>query len=145
MPMDTPVTMPPVTVAEGKLLLQIPPLDVSDNVIGVLMHTFDGPVIVPAKGSGLIVTRFVAMAVPQLFVTVYLIVSIPVVTPVTTSPDKVTMVEELLHDPPEEVSTKVMEFPTQTELKPVIVPADGNGFTVINFTAVVLPYRFVTV
>ena len=62
LPAIKPVTMPvPLTVAmPGAELTQAPPAAVSDNVMAAPTQTLSAPVIVPAIGSGLTVTRCVA-------------------------------------------------------------------------------------
>jgi hypothetical protein len=52
------------------VLLQIPPAAVSLRLMVVPAHTVDGPLMVPACGSGLTVMDCIAVAVPQLLVTV---------------------------------------------------------------------------
>ena len=68
-PVAIPVTNPPVTVALLVVALQVPPGKLSVNVIAAAAHTIESPVIVPAEGMGLTVIIFVAIAVPQVFVT----------------------------------------------------------------------------
>ena len=59
-----------LTVAIALLvLLQVPPVAVSESVMLVPVHTLDAPEIVPASGSGLTVIVLIAVAVPQPFVT----------------------------------------------------------------------------
>jgi hypothetical protein len=71
MPAVTAVTDPPdVTVALLLLKLQAPPVpEVVYNVV-VPVQILVGPVMMPASGDGLTVNAFVAVAVPQLLVTV---------------------------------------------------------------------------
>ena len=69
MPGVTPVTMPPTTVAFPLLVVHAPPLTVDVSVLDAKTHTVDGPLIVPALGSGLTVKGLVAVAVPQPLVT----------------------------------------------------------------------------
>ena len=65
-------TMPvALTVATAVLLLlQVPPLTVSVRDAGVPAQKVDGPPMVPAVATVLTVTGCVAMAVPQLPLTV---------------------------------------------------------------------------
>ena len=65
-----PVTIPPVTVAFVLLALHIPPVTGSVSVIVEPIHTSAGPLMVPEKGSVLMVINDVAVAVPQAVVTV---------------------------------------------------------------------------
>ena len=87
---------------------------------------------------------FEATAVPQTFVTVYLIVSVPAAAPVTTPADTLAVLL-LLHAPPVDASVKVIVEPTHTLESPVIVPASGNGLMVISFVVVAVPHILVTV
>jgi hypothetical protein len=66
----------------------------------------------------------------------------PDATPVTR-PEPSTVAKELfddVHEPPETVSDKEIEAPTQTEEAPVTVPAKGAGSTVTVFVAIPLPH-----
>ncbi len=69
-PPETPVTIPPITVALALLLLQVPPVTLSVNVMDDPTHTPEGPDIIPSSGSGFTVMGFVAVAVPQPLITV---------------------------------------------------------------------------
>jgi hypothetical protein len=65
-----PVTTPPDTVAFAVLLLlHMPPVVATLNVVVADSHTAAVPVIVPTEGDELTVTIEVAADVPQLFVT----------------------------------------------------------------------------
>ena len=88
-PTAAPVTIPPLTVAFVLLALHTPPGEASVNVVALPTHTFVAPVIIPASGNGLMVIALVADAVPQPFVTLYAMVSIPALTAVTVPPDTV--------------------------------------------------------
>jgi len=81
-PVVLPVTTPlPVTVALVLLLLQVPLPVVSVSVIEAPLHTTDAPVITPADaGTVLMFITAIAVAVPQVFVTPYMIVSTPTAT-----------------------------------------------------------------
>jgi hypothetical protein len=73
LPAETPVTTPVegFTVAAAVfVLLQVPPLILLTNVVVEPVQANVVPPIVPAFGSGLTVTAYVAVAVPQLVVTV---------------------------------------------------------------------------
>src|SRR5579872_4877649 len=82
------------------------------------------PNIAPALGNGLTVIGCVATAEPQLPVVVYLIVSSPPATPVTTPP-LLTVASPLLElqVPPGARSVTVIVVPTHRLLGPNIVPA----------------------
>ena len=96
-----PVTIPPVTDALLLLALQLPPVVPSVKVIVLPTHTLVVPVIVPAVRVAPTVTDSVVVAVPQLLLTVYFIVSVPALTAVTT-PDvfMVAWLLVMLHVPP---------------------------------------------
>lgn len=87
---------------------------------------------------------FVAVAVPHTLVTRYMIVSIPLVIPVTTPPVTDALVLLLLHTPPVTAFESVIVDPMHTPEGPVIVPAFGNGLTVIPFVAETVPHELVT-
>jgi hypothetical protein len=59
-----------VTVARVFVIIHVPPLTVLVSVTVEPVHTNVGPEIVPAVGAALMVTAFVADAVPQELVTV---------------------------------------------------------------------------
>ena len=70
LPVDTPVTTPPLTVAMAvDALLQVPPEMVSIRVVVAPVQLVVEPVIVPATGVGLTVKLWLAATVPQLLVT----------------------------------------------------------------------------
>ena len=71
--------------------------------------------------------------------------SVPAITPVTTPPKTVALLLAVLHVPPLAVSLKVIIEPKQTLVAPVIVPATGNGLTVITYIATAVPQLLVTV
>jgi len=131
-PADIPVAMPnPETLALPSVELHKPPGVPSVYAEVTSVQIVDAPDMTPAYGNGLMVITFIAADVPQVFVTVYLIVSKPGDTPVIIPPiiDAVALVQ--LHMPLGEASDKVMVDAGQTVDGPVIEPADGNGFTVI--------------
>jgi hypothetical protein len=64
MPLTTPAA--DIVATEGSELSQVPPLVVLLSVMLLPVQTTDGPLMVPAAGSGLTVTSIVAFAVPQL-------------------------------------------------------------------------------
>ena len=69
-PAVTPVTVPPITVAEALLLLQVPPVVVLDNTVVAPTQTVDEPVMTPALVAAPMVIVLVVVAVPQISVTV---------------------------------------------------------------------------
>ena len=141
-PLVTPVTKPEVefTVATPVLtLLHTPPLAASLSAVVTRPHIDGVPVMVPALGKGFTVNTFVAAAVPQLLVTVYEIVVVPVDTGVTNPDVELTVatpVLTLLQVPLPAASASSEVAGGQTFSVPVIVPALGAGFTVTVLVAV---------
>ena len=70
-PVATPVTNPVLLTVATRVfeLLQLPPVAASVSWVVAPPHTVSTPVIVPAVIEELTVTIFVAVALPQLFVT----------------------------------------------------------------------------
>ena len=89
---------------------------------------------------------FIAVAEQLILLTVYIMLSVPAVTPVTM-PDGLTEAFALLllHVPPVTTSVNVMAEPTQTVAEPEILPAFGDGFIVTIFVATAVPHVLVTV
>ena len=110
------------------LVLHAPPVAMSVNVIEAPTQTLSTPVMSGTTGKESIIITENAMSLPQLFVTVYLIVSEPADIPVTTPPATVAIPDDVLQTPPDEVSAKVIDKPTHMFDAPLI--ATGNGFTV---------------
>src|SRR3954466_13500961 len=107
-PLTTPVAL--TEAIAGALLVHVPPEPEVDNVITELTHTAEAPVMVPASGSGLTVMALVAVAVPQLLVTKYDIVTVPAILPLTI-PDALTLATDgmlLIHEPPDAASASVI-------------------------------------
>ena len=146
-PAEAPVTTPdPETVAVALLLLHTPPVTASDKLMEKPAHTLEGPVIVPAPDAGFTVIIFVAVAVQLTLVTVYIIVSVPDVAPVTTpNPETVALLLLLLHVPPAAPSDNEIDEPTHTLDAPVIVPAFGVALTVTVFVVIAAPHPILTV
>jgi hypothetical protein len=132
-PEDSPETIPADTIVaiDVNELLHAPPVTDSDNVVWVLKHIDESPVIAPASGNVFMVMGSVAVAVPHVLFTAYLIVSNPAAIPVTTPPEMDARPLAALHKPVEIVSDKVMWAPVQTLSEPVIKPESGKGLTVI--------------
>ncbi len=130
-PGEIPVTTPvddPTLAIPMQMHCHVPPLDGFVNVIVEPAQTVDGPTIGAAAVTT--VTTKVAAQPP----TVYLIVTMPGLTPVTTPVKGATVAivtAVLLHIPLGVVLDNVVVAPTQTEPDPVI--AAGNGLTVILF------------
>lgn len=131
---DIPPTAPPLLMVPTAvlLLLHVPPVLASESVVVEPTQTVDAPAM--GSGSGLTVITLVVVATPQPLVTVYTIVSTPAVTPVTIpeASTVATRVLVLLHTPPVTEPVTVMVLPAHTAVGPDIVPAVGNGFTVIT-------------
>ena len=114
-------------VALALLRLKTPPVSTPTIVIAESIHTLEGPVIGPATGSAIMVMNLVALSAPKALTTLYFIVSMPAVTPVTTPlAFTVACVLLLLHTPPVSTPVKVIDEPTHTVLSPVIGPATGK-------------------
>ena len=120
----TPVTTPddaPTVAMVLSLLLQVPPVAASSNVIVPPTHTVVRPVI--AGGNGLIVTTVLAVqpeAANEMLV-------VPAETPVTL-PDPSTVaipVDELLHEPAPEISVREVVAPWQALIIPVIAAGEA--------------------
>ena len=71
-PAAIPVTTPSLLMVatDAVPLIQLPPVPVELSVIVVPVHKADAPLMVPATGSGLTDTALVAVAAPQLLLTV---------------------------------------------------------------------------
>ena len=69
----------------------------------------------------------------------------PAETPVTVTPDRVALALLKLQVPPGAASVNTIEEPTHTADGPVIAPSSGKGFTVIVFSAAMVPQPLVTV
>jgi len=137
-PAATPVTRPEEasTVAiVGSLLVQVPPEIVELKVDVPATHTAWFPPRVTAAGGLVTVIVLVAetLAQPPVPVTVYVMVAVPPVTPVTRPVDALTVATPgalLDQVPPEKVELKVVVPPTHTSWFPLRVPAEGGAVTV---------------
>jgi len=85
----------------------------------------------------LIVTMCVAIDVPQLLITVYVMFATPPLIPVTTPPDTEAIAELLLLQvPPDAVSVNtIAEEPTHSTAGPEITPPLADRFTDIAAVA----------
>ena len=134
-PEVTPVTTPPDTVALALLtshaLYNAPAAPMLLSVIEDAAHTESAPLRLPASGDGLTMIVVVALSVPQLLVTVYVIVSLPAFTPVIT-PALLTVALSLLtlHVPPAIPSISAVLLPEHTPVAPVIAGTAGIEPTV---------------
>ena len=137
-PAATPVTRPEEasTVAiVGSLLVQVPPEIVELKVDVPATHTAWFPPRVTAAGGSVTVIVLVAetLAQPPVPVTVYVMVAVPPVTPVTRPVDALTeaTLGALLDQvPPGTVEVRLDVPPTHTAWLPLRVPAEGGAVTV---------------
>jgi hypothetical protein len=119
----------PILAIDVSLLIHVPPVRVSDNVVVCPTHT----VLIPSigVGSGLTVT-IVERRHPV--ASVYVTLTVPGLVPVTdTDAPSETIVAVpvplvTVHVPPAGVVLNVVDSPLQTCIIPVIT--DGNGLTV---------------
>ena len=99
------------------------------------------------EGNEFTVTGFIAVATPQEFMTRYIIVSTPGVTPVTTSPDTealpLLVSHELYRIPDAPLTLRVIGDDTHTEPAPLILPASGNGLMVTENEVIAVPQTLV--
>jgi hypothetical protein len=103
--------------------------------------------VIAVSNTAFTVTILVAATLPQLFVTVYDIVTVPAAIPVT-SPELFTVATSEFdedHVPPAVVLLNVMVAPAFTEEAPDIVPASGRANTVTTRVAATVPHPLVTV
>src|ERR1035438_5674411 len=141
LPDATPVTTPVAafTVATAVLeLLQVPLLlfPLIANVVVAPTHTDEAPVTLPAFGRPFIVILAEAVELPQLPLTLYVIVADPAATPVTTPVAGSTVAVALLLllqlPLPVPLLVNAVVEPMQTVEFPLTVPAFGSAFTVIT-------------
>jgi hypothetical protein len=109
------------------------------------IQTIPLPAIEPAKGNRLTESVFTATDVPQTLTTVYRILSLPAVKPVTILPTIVALELVLDHVPPVTVSVKVIEVPRHMMLLPEMTPAIGSGLTVTTVETAAVPQELTTV
>jgi hypothetical protein len=104
-------------------------------------HTVPAPEML-TTGAEVTFTVSVAVAVPQLLVTVYVTISIPTALPETTPPLDTVATPPVPEKTPPPEPVSVMDEPTHTEVGPVI-EAVGNAFMVTILVAVAVPQLFV--
>jgi hypothetical protein len=137
-PAATPVTRPEEasTVAiVGSLLVQVPPEKVDVKVVVLATHTAWFPPRVTAAGGLVTVIVLVAetLAQPPVPVTVYVMVAVPPLTPVTRPEEAstVAIVGSLLVQEPPGTVEKRLDVPlTHISWFPMRVPAEGGAVTV---------------
>jgi hypothetical protein len=134
-----------VIVALPLLQAQVPPGAASVYIVNEPVHTDVGPTIVPALGAGLMLIVCVATAVPQKLLTVYIIVSMPGVIPVTRP--LVLLIVALpfvaVHTPPGDVDVNVTGALVHTSVGPDIVPAVGIILIAMGLMATAVPQLLV--
>jgi hypothetical protein len=138
--------VPPETVALLLVADHDPPVTVAVSEMDEPAHTVVVPLIVPAEGATPMVTTWLAIDVPQLLVTVYTTVSVPVDTPLTSpvgDTDAVPFV--VLQVPPVPVVVSVVVSETQIADAPLMIPALGAATTVATLFADWVPQVLVTV
>ena len=141
---DDPVEVKVASVLDA---LHVPPVESAISVMGEPKQTDVGPLMVPAYTSALTFTVFLATADPQVLVTVYLIVSVPAVTPVTTPSVLVALPVPAVdvHIPPRVLSVNVIVAPGQTLPTPPIAATVGVKTTVTDKVDVLVPQTLFTV
>ena len=145
-PFTTPVALTVATPVDTEV--HAPPPAASVRLVADPAHTVSVPVMLPAFGDALTVTTTVAAAEPQLFVTVYDMVDVPLVKPVTTpvALTVATPVDTELHTPAPPVALlSAVVVAGHMFSDPVIVPATGIGNTVTTTVAAAVPQLLVTV
>ncbi len=123
-----PVVEPTVAIAV-LLLLHKPPDTELDSIVVVPAHK----AVVPSIGPGAVLTVTVVV-VSQPVANLYVIIAVPVATPVTIPEDDPTVampVALLLHVPPGTELPNGLVNPTHTLILPVITPGDGLTDTVV--------------
>lgn len=130
-PATTPVTTPerePTVATAGVLLVQVPPGVVLASVVVLPVQTDKDPDIAPTEA----LTVTVTVDAQPVDISVYVIVAVPVDTPVTTPDEEPTVATEgvpLVHTPPGEEEVSVPVPPGHSAVGPVM---PGNGLTVID-------------
>ena len=127
------------------LLLHAPPAVPSElRAIKDPAHTDDGPLIVPAVAAAFTFIIVCALGLPQPF-TVYVMITLPGATPLTTPEDVTVAIAGLLllqAPPGVPLLLKLMDEPAHTDEGPLIVPAFAAPFTVTIVMAIGLPQPF---
>jgi hypothetical protein len=149
-PAVRPVTTPPaviLAVPDTGTTDQVPPpvASVKAGVIEPTQTLAAPPPITDTVGKAFTVKDCVAEPEPQIFVTVYVTVTVPAVRPVTTPPAvilavPVTGTTDQTPPPVASVKAGVVE-PTQTlAVPPPIADTDGGGLTTCVLLAVAVPH-----
>ena len=126
-PADEPSVV--IVAIDALLLVQLPPATVLLSVTVAPAHTLVGPVIAGNRFSTVTVVVEV-----QPVGSVYDIVALPRLDPVTTPDDEPTLATEVLllvHVPPVMVSENIVAEPTQTFVAPVITEGFGSTVTIL--------------
>jgi hypothetical protein len=103
-------------------------------------QTDEKPEMGATGGSAFTVIALVVISVPHEEVTVYVIVTVPAATPVSTPVGLIVAMAVLtLHVPPVVLLKNATGLATQTEIAPLITPASGIAFTVTTLVATTVP------
>ena len=96
--------------------------------------------------TGVTITVYTSELLPQVLLTVYEISTLPPDSPVTTPPDVMLAIAELLllHVPPTVAFVNVMELVIVTAAGPDIAATGATVLTVIALVTIVVPQLFVT-
>jgi len=132
-PAVTPLTTPPLEIVASPelLLVHVPPLVPSANVILDPVQTLVGPVI----ATGVVLTVSICVAI-QPVGNVYVMLGVPAATPVTTpetEPTVAFVASLLLHTPPVVASARPTVVAVHSAVAPVM--AAGFGLTVTGVVA----------
>jgi hypothetical protein len=149
-PAVRPVTTPPaviLAVPDTGTMDQTPPpvASVKAGVVDPTQTLTEPPPIADTVGKAFTVKDCVAEPEPQIFVTVYVTVTVPAVRPVTTPPAVILAVPvtgTTDQTPPPVASVKAgVVDPTQTLAEPPpIADTDGGGLTTCVLLAVAVPH-----
>ena len=153
LPAPTAVITPEVglTVATKLLLLvQVPPaVPLLVKVVSEPAQMVAAPLIVPALASALMVMLAEAAELPQVLLTVYVMVALPTPTPVTTPVTGSTVAAAVLLlvqvPPPVPLLVNTAVAPWHITAVPLTVPAVGSEPTVTTADAVATPHTEDTV
>ena len=123
----------PVTVPVGDMdalpvpgvTLQVPPVAASVILVDTPSQTLVAPLIVPAAGCGLTVIVTLSTRLPQVLLIVFLITTLPDVTPVTTPVVLTEPADPTRLQVPEGLLVKGIVVPVHTLVAPLIWGVNG--------------------
>src|SRR6478735_8337928 len=134
-PAVTPLTTPLLSIVatDSLLLLHTPPAVASVSVVVNPAHTLVVPLIAATTGIALTVTVVVLVPTQPFVVTVYEMMLVPAVTPVTTPLLSIVATDSLLllHTPLAVASVSVVVNPAHTLVVPLMAATTGIALTVI--------------